>query len=234
MVSVAVIEDNVQDREVIKSYLDRYAKQNGESFKISEFDNAIVFLTNYKPIYDVVFADIQMPHMDGMKAAVKLRAMDAFVPLVFITNMSSYAVQGYSVNAVDFVVKPITYYNFEAMLKKVLRISESRFQEVILKVADGGRRLFAHDIIYVEVIDHKVIYHTEKEDIEIWETLKAQESKLAGYGFAYCNNYCLVNLKHVDNISGGTVTVKGTELTVTRSKKKEFMRKLVDYYGKNI
>lgn len=234
MVSIAIVEDDERDRAVIKSYLDRYAKQNGQTFKISEFKNAIIFLTNYKPVYDVAFIDIQMPHLNGMDAARKLRESDSSIPIVFITNMSSYAVQGYSVNAVDFVVKPVSYYNFEAMLNKVLRVSENRFQEVILKTSDGGKKLLTSEIIYVEVIDHKVIYHTEKEDIEIWETLKAQESKLAPFGFAYCSNYCLVNLKHVDSISGGLLTVKGIELSITRSKKKAFMKKLVEYYGKNI
>lgn len=234
MISIAIVEDNKQDRDIIISYLKRYEKENGCSFKITEFLNAITFLTNYNPIYDIVFIDIQMPHMNGMEAAVKLRETDSSVLLVFITNMSNYAIQGYSVNAVDFVVKPVSYYNFAAMLSKVLRIREKRYDEIMLKTPEGGRRMPTHEIIYVEVIDHKVIYHTEKEDIEIWETLKTQEQKLISCGFARCNNYCLVNLKYVDRFTGSTLTVKGREIAITRTKKKDFMKQLVEYYGNNL
>lgn len=231
MIKIALVEDDAQDREQINSYLERYAQENGCVFKIAEFANAITFLTNYKPVYDFVFMDIQMPHMNGMDAAAKLREADKTVPLIFITNMSNYAVKGYSVNAVDFVLKPVVYYNFAAMLEKVLRIATGREEEVILKATDEMRRIPVRDIIYVEVAGHKVIYHTDRENIEIWETLKEQESKLIPYGFARCNNYCLVNLKYVDKITGGTVTVKGEELAITRTKKKEFMKKIVEYFG---
>ncbi|MGN0813762.1 MAG: LytR/AlgR family response regulator transcription factor [Candidatus Coproplasma sp.] len=234
MYHIAIVEDDENDRALICSFLARYGKENGQTFKISEFANAVIFLTNYNPVYDVVFIDIQMPHMNGMDAAAKLRGLDESVPLVFITNMSNYAVKGYSVNAVDFVVKPVSYYNFSAMLGKVLRIADTRSDELILKTADGVKRIFVREVAYVEVIDHKVIFHTDKEDFEIWGTLKAQEEKLLSCGFARCNNYCLINLKYVDDISGNNLTVKGTEIGFSRSKKKEFMKSLVEYYGKNV
>ena len=207
-------------------------KKNGIEFKITEFANAITFLTNYKPGYDMVFIDIQMPHMNGMEAAEKLREIDSAVPIVFITNMANFAVQGYSVNSVDFVVKPVTYYNFSVMLDKVMRISRSRSPEIVLKTADGAVRLRTDDIIYIEVMGHKTIYHLDGRDIEIWDTLKSQEEKLSALGFARCNKYCIANLKYVDKISGDVLTIHGAEITITRTRKKQFMQGLVEYYGK--
>lgn len=233
MYHVALIEDERQDRETIASFADRYAIENGCVFRISQFNNAITFLTNYNPVYDMVFIDIQMPHMNGMDAAKKLRESDTAVPIVFITNMSNFAVNGYSVDATDFVVKPVTYLNFAVMMKKVLRICERRAKEIIIKAPDGVKRLKANEIYFVEIIDHKIIYHTEKGDIEIWGTLKAEEGKLTPCGFARCNNYCLVNLKYVDRITGTFLTIKDNKITITRARKKEFMAKLVEFYGSN-
>lgn len=173
-----------------------------------------------------------MPHMNGMEAAEKLREIDSAVPIVFITNMANFAVQGYSVNAVDFVVKPVTYYNFSVMLDKVMRISRSRSPEIVLKTADGAVRLRTDDIIYIEVMGHKTIYHLDGRDIEIWDTLKSQEEKLSALGFARCNKYCIANLKYVDKISGDVLTIHGAEITITRTRKKQFMQGLVEYYGK--
>lgn len=64
----------------------------------------MLFLTDYRPRYDLVFLDIQMPDLDGMTVSRKIRQVDDQIPIVFITNMSSMAVQGYSVDALDFII----------------------------------------------------------------------------------------------------------------------------------
>lgn len=233
MIKIALIEDEEKDRNTIKSYLKRYEEEKSVSFAVTEFFNAVTFLTDYAPVYDVVFIDIQMPHMNGMEAVERLRKIDESVPVVFITNMSNYAIRGYSVDAIDFMVKPVVYCNFSVMLDKVSRILKRQTDEIILQTPTDMRRLAVSDIIFVEVIGHKVIYHTEKEEIEIWKSLREQEAKLLPFGFARCNNYCLVNLKYVDKISGNTLTIGGRTQTITRTKKEEFMKKLVAYWGNN-
>lgn len=231
MIKIALIEDDVIDKNSIKSYLKRYSDEFGVEFSVFEFANAITFLTNYKPIYDVVFMDIQLPHMNGFDAIERLRKIDEKIHVVFITNMSNYAIKGYSVNATDFMVKPVLYYSFKTMLDKILRLLKSNKEEIIIKTPTSIRRLSVSEIIFVEVTGHKVVYHTETEDIEIWESLKEQEEKLSSHGFVRCNNYCLVNLRYVDKISATTLKIKDIEMPITRTKKEDFMKKLVAYYG---
>jgi DNA-binding LytR/AlgR family response regulator len=232
MYHIAVVEDDKNDRNVLKTYVERYGQENGHNFKITEFENAITFLTRYNPVYDIVFIDILMPHMDGMEAAGKLREVDSSVPLVFITNMSNYAVKGYSVNAVDFVVKPVSYFNFSAMLSKVLRLVENSAGAIILKTSEGKIKVNIDRVSYIDVLDHQVCYHTDGGDFTVWESLKEAEAKLPQDRFAKCNNYCIVNLKYVDGINDGYVKVKDNEIHVSRSKKKEFTDRLLAYYGK--
>lgn len=231
MIHIAVVEDERKDREIIINCIEKYAAENEESVKITQFENARMLLSNYNPIYDLIFLDIQMPLLDGMQAAERLRCLDPVVPLVFITNMSNYAVRGYSVNALDFVVKPVAYYNFSAMLSRAIRIAKMKLDEVVLKTPKGSMKIQLDSISYVEALDHQVIYHTDIGEVKLWETLKQQEEKLPGDKFVRCSNYCLVNLKHIDGVRGNTVTVAGTEIVVTRSQKQRFTQKLLEYYG---
>jgi DNA-binding LytR/AlgR family response regulator len=232
MYHIAIVEDEEIDRKLIISFIERYQKETEKSFKVTEFKNAINFLTEYSPVFDIVFIDIQMPHMNGMEAAEKLREIDSAVPIVFITNMATYAVKGYSVNAVDFVVKPITYINFSVMLKKVLRLVDNLDESIILKCTVGKVKLRIDEISYLDVFNHQTYYHTDNGEYIVWESLKEQEEKLPQDRFAKCNNYCLVNLKYVDGVTEGEVKIGDKIFPVSRSKKKEFTDKLLAFYGK--
>lgn len=231
MIHIAIVEDEAAEREKLGEFLKRFSHESGESFKTSEFSDPTDFLTNYKAIYDLVFMDIQMPFMDGMTAAERLRQVDPSVILVFVTNMSNYAVKGYSVDATDFIVKPVGYPSFSAMMAKVVRSLKKRGNAIIVKAAEGQVRIDVDSIRYVEVLGHRTCYHTEGGDIFIWSTLTAEEKRLPQDRFARCGKYCIVNLSYVDNVAEGVVFVAGAEIPLSRNKKKEFTDKLLSYYG---
>ena len=107
MVNIAVVEDNEREREILTEYLKRFSPQ----FAIEVFSSAVIFLTDYTPKYDIVFMDIDMPCLDGMSAAAKMRKLDDRTCLIFVTNLAKYAIKGYEVQAFDFMVKPLTYAN---------------------------------------------------------------------------------------------------------------------------
>ncbi len=233
MYNIAVVDDDASDRGEILGHLERYRREKDKSFTVTEFDNAVKFLEGYNPAYDIVFIDIQMPYLDGMTAAEKLREVDSAVPLVFITNMVKYAVKGYSVDAADFVVKPIAYGGFSVMLDKVLRLADKNGDAVMLKTAEGKIRLWLDRISHIEVTDHQVCYHADDGDHMVWGSLKEQESKLPTDRFAKCSNYCIVNLKYVAGITDGELKLSGgRSVPISRSKRKELTDRLLAYYGK--
>lgn len=98
MIRVAVVEDDKKDSDTISEFLNRYARQKNVGFEISVFGDGLAFLDSFKPSsFDLILLDVQMPDMDGMAVAERLRAVDTLVLIIFITNMGNYAVRGYDV-----------------------------------------------------------------------------------------------------------------------------------------
>ena len=112
MYKVAIVEDDPQSRETAAALLRRYAQEHALSFELTSFPDGAAIADGYRPLYDIIFLDIEMPHLDGMKTAHLIREKDEHVVLVFITNVARYAVKGYEVQAMDYILKPLSYDSF--------------------------------------------------------------------------------------------------------------------------
>lgn len=234
MINVAIIEDEKTASDLLCSYFERFTKEHGEEFRTVCFDNPIAFLANYSSNYELVMMDIELPDMNGMNAAHKMREIDKSVSLIFVTNMAQYAINGYEVGASDFIVKPVSYYDFALKLERALEKIKSRTEKrIMIPVEDAIKCVAAADIRYVEVIKHTVTYHTTDGDYETYGTLKKIESELltAGGGFAKCNNCYLVNLRYVTSVKGHSVFLGSEELQISHPKKREFIKALNNYLG---
>lgn len=230
MITVAVVEDDDKEAERIKSYLVSYGKENDENFNVLHFSDGLEFLEKIRPEIDVVFMDIEMPFLNGMDAAKKLRQSDPSVPLVFITNLKQYALNGYEVEAMDFLVKPVAYAAFSTMMGRVCaRLALCTDKEIFIQNAQGGVKIKISDIFYVEVIKHYVIFHTPRGEVKMWGSLSDIEMRLPADRFARCNNCYLVHLAYATRLEGNDLYVGGDVLAVSRGKKQEFMQRLLDY-----
>lgn len=232
MINVAVVDDEETVFRQIEEYFSRFSRETGERFNVRWFADALDFLDNYV-FSDIVLMDIEMPHLNGMEAAEKLRKVDPRVALIFITNMVQYAVKGYAVNAIDYVLKPVNYARFSALIKKTIRIiGENNDTEIPLKVGGGVRKLYASSVVYVEIRDHLLVWHTESERIEVWDTLKNAQ-KLLPENFVRCNHANIVNLRYVDSVERDTVSLLQGKvvLTISLNKRKGFMAQLNRYMG---
>lgn len=233
MIRTVIVEDDDAAAELLAGYLDRYGGEHGETFSSVRYDNAVTFLEKYASDADIVFMDIEMEDLDGMKAAAKLRERDRSVTLIFVTNMAQFAIKGYEVDALDFIVKPVGYHDFAFRLKKaVARIRANEEKYVSVNLLGGGHAKAAVSRIkYVEIMKHRMIWHTEDGDLESYGTLKNAESVLPREHFARCNSCYLVNLRFVRSVRDMICDVAGDKLKVSQPKKREFLKSLGDYIG---
>lgn len=235
MRNIAIVEDEDNAARRLEEYVQRYAAQFGQEFRITRFRDGEEFLRDYKPAYAVVFLDIQMPKKDGMEAAVELRRQDKNVSIIFITNLVQYALRGYEVDAVSFLVKPVSYYDFSLKFKKALDIyimNEDR--SFTVSSAGGLCRISTDKLMYVEIMNHRLFYHLIDDVIERTGALSGVEQELSAFGFLRCNKCYLVNPKFIVKVKGCTVQVGDNVLQISRPRRAAFMAELANWYAGSI
>ena len=232
MIRIAMVEDEAAVREQLQGYIQRYTRQYGTEFAVTEFSDGVEILDAYRPVYDIVLLDVEMKHLDGMETARRIRELDRDVVLLFITNMAQYAIKGYAVGALDYVLKPVPYFAFSQQLQKAEEKLRRRARHYLAVPVEGGlRRLDTAQIYYMESEGHRVHFYTEEGEFSAPGALKTFEEKLADLPFARCNSGYLVNLAQVKSVQQGLAQVGPYELQVRRPKRKSFLAALADYIG---
>jgi DNA-binding LytR/AlgR family response regulator len=232
MKNIAIIEDEDPSAELLETYIAKYGKECGQHFNVVRFENAADFLCDYQSIYAVVFMDINMPKMNGMDGATELRKFDKTVSIVFVTNLMQYARRGYEVDAVSFLVKPVSYYEFSMIYKKALDIYVMNGDRgITINLPSGLCRISTDQLMYVEIINHRLYYHLVDDVIEMTGVLSAVEKELCGYGFLRCNKCYLINPKFVVRVKGYEIVVGNQTLQISRPRRVEFLEELADWYA---
>lgn len=230
---IAIIDDENEAISALKTNIGRYAEEKGAHINVSGYCGAEEFFRSYEcGDYDLVLLDIEMPETDGISAAKRIRLCDPDVLIAFITNMKQYAAKGYAVNAVDFVVKPITYYGVSGLLNKTLRILKmSDEREIVLGTAGNVIKLPVSHIVFVEVANHKLTFNAIEGVYEMWGSMSDLEKMLPSEIFSRCNACYTVNLKFVHNINKDEVIVRGHALKISHARKQGFLSDLSRYLG---
>lgn len=236
VVSIGIVDDSERDRDVISSLLRQYQQENHFLYKAREFDDGAALLENYQPDFDIIFLDIQMGGMDGMRAATAIRRVDTSVIIIFVTKTAQYATSGYSVQAQSYLLKPVSYFAFATELSRSLTQLQSQEREsVLVGSSTSPRRVDLANIIYLESKRHKLTVHTIEEEITFNATLKAYEDLLLPRNFYRSNSGFLINLQHLVAIHGEDAEMSnGDVLKISRSRKKGLLEALSNYIGGKI
>lgn len=231
--NIAVVDDNLNDRKMILDYLSQFFNESGEDYTTSTFEDGVSFLKDYSFSYDFIIFDIDMPQMSGIDTAKELRKKDSNVTIMFVTNMPQYALEGYSVEAVDYVLKPLSYPDFRLKMKKATRyILRNSVKKITINTTEEGLiTVDSSDIYYVESKLHYIYYHTQKGIYKMRAKLTEVEDILLPYHFARSGGSFLINLAYLEKIDGNEIVVAGETLPLSRRMKASLMSAFTKYIG---
>lgn len=229
-IRAAVAEDDAAYRAQLVSHLRRFGRIHEVTVRITEYADGEALMREFRPCFDVFFLDIEMPLLDGMQTAKRIRERDESVTIIFITNMAQYAIRGYEVGALDFLLKPVSYSALEMRLTKVCRLAEGRKDSsLVLNLGTGIQKISVSELLYVELVNHDLIYHLKDSRYTLRGSMREAEESLKNQPFFKCNSCYLVNLDHVKAVSDGMALVDRDRLQISRARKKAFMEALASH-----
>lgn len=226
---VAVVDDELNERETLRGYLNQLAKESGNPIEVDQYSSGDALLKDYRLIYDIILFDIDMPGTNGINTARQVRLQDEAVTILFITNIAQYAISAFEVEAVDYIIKPVEYHDFAMKFRRAMKRADHCGTRMInLVTSEGNCRVKTSNIIYVEALDHSLTYHLQEMsgyvDLELKrEKMKSHESLLKPYNFCRVHKSYLVNLAQIRMVRANDLLAGDSVIPVGRSYKKELM-----------
>ena len=232
---IAVCDDEKFYREKVQKLLENYLSGYKINYTIQLFSSGEEFLqeNENKVKFDIVFMDINMSRMDGIRTALQMRSVHSHTYIVLITAFIQYALEGYKVDAVRYIMKDTLDSALDECMDTILK--KMQLSRINFSFLDGEKWLYTDNIFYVESQRHKAVffYLDEKmENYHIYEKLDVIEERLSGYGFLRIHKSYLVNMKHICRISNYAVYLdNGEELSVPRLKYQAVKEEFVAFKG---
>lgn len=237
MYRALIVEDDVSAAELPRGHLAHFGAEKGTAFSIEVLGSALELLEGNHPA-DVIFLDIGLPGINGMEAAEIIRQKDRVTPLVFVTDLAQYAVRGYQVDAVDFMVKPITYEDFALRMSRVMRVMARNDDEAIsLSTPTGMRVVPLRDVTYVEILKHDLYWHIdgESEPLRMRGSVKSAAQSLGEARFCQVSASHIVNMGQVRRVGNSFVVMSdGTQVAISRSRKARALEALTRFAGASL
>ncbi|MFH6943291.1 LytR/AlgR family response regulator transcription factor [Flavobacterium sp. FlaQc-50] len=223
-----IVDDEPPATRILKNYVEKVSFLE-EVGIFNDSLKALEFLNSNK--VDVIFLDIQMPQLTGLQLS---KIISKEVKVIFTTAYPDFALEGFELNAVDYLLKPIAFERFYQAVSKLnaevkTEIVPNNQKEFIFVKTDGKnkfQKVLLNDILYVESLQNYVCIHTSKEQIITHSSLKNVVESLPGNDFIQIHKSYVVALKHIESTDSFSVFMNGKELPIGATFKEAFFEKI--------
>ena len=234
MYRILIVEDEDAAAQALRQAVERFGAEHGEAFQVTRLSSAVDLDEHVSGAHDLIFLDIELPGQNGMDAAFDLRAHDTSTPIVFVTNLAQYAVHGYAVDALDFIVKPFTYEDFALRMDRAMRVVRQRASRALTVRGRDGLRVFdASQLVFVDMSGHDLVYHLEGGDtVTVRGSMRGLEEELGGEPFLRVSSGCIVNMGHVRGVADVALMLStGDTVWISRANKRRCLEAIARHLG---
>lgn len=233
MTHIAICDDERDFVTHLTGLLEQYAAETGGEIKITPYYDGIELIEKYDTTIDLIFLDIQMRLVDGLRAAERIRQMDEKVSIIFLTTLTQYGLEGYKYQAANYIIKPMKYVRLKAEMNQWMKKHRSDDSPSIAVSNDSGKyKVFLKSLRYAETFNRNLLLHTEQENIVCYKSMKELEQLLDGRSFIRCHTSYIVNLFYVKGVNKLEIElVTGEIIPISQPRRKLFMEKLAEYWG---
>ena len=228
---ISVCDDNAAEAAGIKAMVDTWARENSHTAEIDVFSSAEQFLFQYaeQKNYDILLLDIEMNGISGVELAKRIRRENRTVQIIFITGYSDYILDGYEVEALHYLMKPVSPEKLSQVLGRAVEKLWRSEKALLLETKDGMVRVPMHTIRWVEVRQNYVTVHGDS-DVTVKRTLSELEQELDEQFFR-TGRSCIVNLQEISRITKTDVILKdGTAVPLSRGYYEKLNRAMINYF----
>lgn len=198
---IAIVDDAEPDRELLLSYLKKYSAQHFLDYHCICFYSGDEIL-KVKNNFDLIFLDIYMTGLDGLATAQELRKTNADCLLIFSTNSTDHAIDGYKVRAFDYLIKPYDYVKFTQTMDLCEAVFHSNSRYITINVKKVKQKILCKDIFYIDYRNHYIQVHTKEKIIRSHMYFNEMLTMLGDQpNFLSCNRNCIINMNYVAGLS---------------------------------
>lgn len=231
MLKIAVCDDNEEHISALRKMLNEWSDAKPFAVIIYEYQSAESFLFSYSDIpCDIILLDIEMKNLNGMQLAKKLRENGDMLPVIFITGYSDYIGEGYDVQALHYLLKPVEKEKLFEVLDKYTKKHDPQ-NDVVLFCGDKNVRVNSENIRYCEAMGKKTEVHIPNENVLVCNMGINDLQKILGENFIFCHRSYLINLRFIKSISKTEIEIDGGEkIPLSRRLYKQVNEKFIEFY----
>lgn len=227
---IAICDDEQNQIEYITSIVASWSAHEGHGCEIRTFASAEAFLFEYEEdkAYDILLLDVEMKNMNGIELAKRIRKDNNRAEIIFITSHFEFVGEGYEVDALHYLIKPISVEKLTQVLTKAAEKLSIEPPSVVISCEGETVKLYESDILYVESFLHYIVIHTKDNEYKIKENISVFENKVSDVFYRIHRSY-LVSLKYITRISRTSVNIGNTELPLSRGKYDNINRAFIEH-----
>lgn len=219
-------DDDPCQLEALKIILEEICQEEGLLYSIECYSDGEKLLESYKEPADIIFMDIEMPLMDGLETARRLRLQDTEATLIFTTSHEKYAIKGYQVDAWRYFIKPIGKRELKIeLLPRLCSLSKRKNAVLYLKTENGAETIDPGKILYIEtLLNHRLAIHLEDRTLEAYRSMSQLQEKLDATQFFRCHTSYIINFQAVLKIEHNDIIMKDQKvIPLSKHRRREFL-----------